>query len=148
MSLRAQLELQRQSYRKSARILTLSPSADPNLEGPSRKGSPSPDKPLASSITATSQLTQQQDSVQHVTMLSNMGAVQHAQCKHHTSALCYAQALQRCAHPSDKVSQMLRLVLSCCWHCNCRVCPSECAVCRYMGSLQRGCGPAFRICKC
>ncbi|DBB12250.1 TPA: hypothetical protein ACH3X3_006354 [Trebouxia sp. C0006] len=86
ISLKAQLELQRQVYRKSAKILTLNPSSNagdaPSLAQPS---SHAPDQVARS-----------------VAMLSNMGCVQHAQHKHSTAALCFSQALRKCAQlPSE-----------------------------------------------
>jgi len=81
ISLKAQLELQRQVYRKSAKILTLNSSSNagdaPALEQPS---SHAPDQ-----------------GPRGVAMLSNMGCVQHAQHKHSTAALCFSQALRKCA---------------------------------------------------
>ncbi|KAA6422840.1 MAG: hypothetical protein FRX49_07375 [Trebouxia sp. A1-2] len=81
ISLKAQLELQRQVYRKSAKILMLNSSSDsgdvPSLEQPS---SYAPDQ-----------------RARGVAMLSNMGCVQHAQHKHSTAALCFSQALRKCA---------------------------------------------------
>ena len=105
MSLRAQLELQRQSYRKSARILTLSPTPEPSPQSLApRRASPSPSKCPASSSPVEAERAQHQDEVRHIAMLSNLGAVQQAQGKHNTAALCYAQALQKCAQPGPKVS--------------------------------------------
>ena len=105
LSLRAQLELQRQSYRKSARILTLNPSPEPSPQAASpSKGSVSPDQAPAQSSLGAAQPSQQQNDVRHVAVLNNLGAVQHAQGKHNTAALCYAQALQKCAHCNKQVS--------------------------------------------
>ncbi|KAL3145529.1 hypothetical protein ABBQ32_003354 [Trebouxia sp. C0010 RCD-2024] len=102
ISLKAQLELQRQSYRKAARILTISP-ATPAPEGTT----PSPGKPTpnskapadkaTSSLRAAPGQPSQQDGAKHITMLSNMGCVQHTLGKSNTAALCFAQALRTCA---------------------------------------------------
>jgi hypothetical protein len=87
ISLKAQLELQRQVYRKSAKILTLNPSSNagdaPSLAQPT---SHAPDQVARS-----------------VAMLSNMGCVQHAQHKHSTAALCFSQALRKCAQLPSQV---------------------------------------------
>ncbi|KAL3136627.1 hypothetical protein ABBQ38_005867 [Trebouxia sp. C0009 RCD-2024] len=85
ISLKAQLELQRQSYRKAARILTISP-ASPAPEGTNPSpGSTAPGQPS------------QQGGAKRITMLSNMGCVQHTLGKSNTAALCFAQALRTCA---------------------------------------------------
>ncbi len=90
ISLKAQLELQRQVYRKSAKILTLNPSSNagdaPSLAQPS---SHAPDQVARS-----------------VAMLSNMGCVQHAQHKHSTAALCFSQALRKCAQLPSQVERL------------------------------------------
>ncbi len=90
ISLKAQLELQRQVYRKSAKILTLQPSSNsgdaPSLAQPS---SHAPDQVARS-----------------VAMLSNMGCVQHAQHKHSTAALCFSQALRKCAQLPSQVHRL------------------------------------------
>lgn len=93
ISLKAQLELQRQVYRKAAKILTLSPST-------STGEIPSPEEPLSDSRATSAQPSSdaEEDGARHVAMLSNMGCVQHAQHKHHTAALCFSQALHKCAH--------------------------------------------------
>lgn len=90
ISLKAQLELQRQVYRKSAKILMLNSSSDsgdvPSLEQPS---SYAPDQ-----------------RARGVAMLSNMGCVQHAQHKHSTAALCFSQALRKCAQLPSQVHRL------------------------------------------
>ena len=90
ISLKAQLELQRQVYRKSAKILTLNSSSNagdaPSLEQPSPHA---PDR-----------------GARGIAMLSNMGCVQHAQHKHSTAALCFSQALRKCAQLPSQVHRL------------------------------------------
>ena len=106
ISLKAQLELQRQSYRKAAKILTLSPST------PAPEGTPSPDRATPDSRAAASRASSdpragpakssQQDGARQIGMLSNMGCVQHALRKSNTAALCFAQALRTCAQTTGQ----------------------------------------------
>ena len=118
ISLKAQLELQRQSYRKAARILTISPNA---AQAP--EGTPSPDRPNQDSKAAASkgasdsraglERPSQQDGARRVGMLSNMGCVQHALGKSNTAALCFAQALRAQAQTSGQ-EQVSTRDKSCC----------------------------------
>ncbi|DBA84865.1 TPA: hypothetical protein ACH3X1_005885 [Trebouxia sp. C0004] len=81
ISLKAQLELQRQVYRKSAKILTLNSSSN-------AEDAPSLEQPSSHALD---------QGARGVAMLSNMGCVQHAQHKHSTAALCFSRALRKCA---------------------------------------------------
>ena len=109
ISLKAQLELQRQSYRKAARILTINPSQ------PQPGGTPSPERPTSDSAAgkpssdsrAGPAQPSQQDGARQIGMLANLGCVQHALGKSNTAALCFAQALRTHAQHQN-VQQVLR----------------------------------------
>ena len=98
ISLKAQLELRKQCYRKAAKILTLNPT-HAVAQGPL-----SPEKPSLDSRAGSAKpsLDSQQDAGRQIAMLSNMGSVQHAQHKHNTAALCFSQALRKCAEHSNQ----------------------------------------------
>ncbi|KAK9804215.1 hypothetical protein WJX72_001596 [[Myrmecia] bisecta] len=93
LSLKAQLEYLRHNYRKAAKLLTAVPTASrdspPTASNASTSGSgpPQPQPPADPAAAAMSR----------VTMLCNMGAVQHSQGKHHTAALCFSTALKAAA---------------------------------------------------
>ncbi len=94
ISLKAQHELQKQVYRKAAKILTLDTTSSNNAGAALSPAKPSSDSTAGSGEPSSEP---RQDASRDVAMLSNMGCVQHAQSKHNTAAMCFSQALHKCA---------------------------------------------------